>query len=186
MARMGRVPLPIPSGVQVRIEGSTLQVEGPKGKLARRLPAGLKVVLEGGKVRVQLEGEGRRLNALHGLYRTLVGNMILGVSKGFQRGLEVFGVGYRAEVAQGGLNLTLGFSHPIVFPLPQGVRASVEKQVRILLEGPDKELVGQTAAKLRALRPPDPYKGKGVRYADEVLRRKVGKAATTTAGASGG
>lgn len=177
MSRIGRKPIPIPSDVKVSVEGQRVRVEGPKGKLSHTVPETLTASLEDGQLRVGRSADHRAARALHGLTRALLANMVVGVKQGFERKLEIVGIGYRAQVQGKALQLTLGYSHPIVFPLPEGIQAEVEKQTLITLRGPDKQLVGQTAATLRALRKPDPYKGKGIKYVDEVIRRKVGKKA---------
>jgi large subunit ribosomal protein L6 len=177
MAGIGRLPVPIPEKVQVVENAGTITVQGPKGKLAFAIDPVLAVQLTNGTVVVSPREESRRAKALHGLTRKLIANMVEGVSKGFTRSLEISGVGYRAEVRGKGLQLSLGFSHPIFFQLPQEVQAKVERQTVITLEGIDKQLLGEIAASIRRLRPPEPYKGKGVKYAEEKVRRKAGKTA---------
>jgi large subunit ribosomal protein L6 len=177
MSRIGRKPIVVPQGVKVLIEGQTVRAEGPKGKLSHVVPPGLGAKLERDQVHVTREGDHRTARALHGLTRALVANMVTGVKDGFERRMEIVGIGYRAQHQGRNLQLALGYSHPVIFPLPEGITAEVEKQTAITLRGPDKGLLGQTAARLRALRKPDPYKGKGVKYAGEVIRRKVGKKA---------
>ena len=177
MSRIGRKPIPIPQGVTVAIEGNTVRVEGPKGTLSHTLPAGVSVAAGGNVLTVGRSSDHRTVRALHGLTRSLIANIVHGVKDGFERKLEIVGIGYRAQLAGQNLQLALGYSHPVIFPLPEGVQAEVEKQVSITLRGTDKALLGQTAAKLRALRKPDPYKGKGIKYAGEYIRRKVGKKA---------
>jgi len=177
MSRIGRKPIPIPQGVTVAIEGNTVRVEGPKGTLSHTLPAGVSVAAGGNVLTVGRSSDHRTVRALHGLTRSLIANIVHGVKDGFERKLEIVGIGYRAQLAGKNLQLALGYSHPVIFPLPEGVQAEVEKQVSITLRGTDKALLGQTAAKLRALRKPDPYKGKGIKYAGEYIRRKVGKKA---------
>ncbi|MBI2525313.1 MAG: 50S ribosomal protein L6 [Candidatus Rokubacteria bacterium] len=177
MSRIGKKPIPIPQGVTVAIAGPTVRVDGPRGKLSHTLPAGVSVAADGSVLTVARASDQRTVRALHGLTRSLLANMVHGVKTGFERKLEIVGIGYRAQVAGQNLQLALGYSHPVIFPLPEGVQAEVEKQVSITLRGADKALLGQTAAKLRALRKPDPYKGKGIKYADEHIRRKVGKKA---------
>lgn len=176
MSRIGRLPISIPDGVKVALEDGAIRVEGPKGKLRTEVPQGIQIKLEGNQLRVVRDGEERNLKALHGLTRKLVANMIEGVSRGFSRVLEINGVGYRAEVKGTDLHLTLGFSHPVVFPLPPGVTATVERQIIVTLLGADREILGKTAAMLRGLKPPEPYKGKGIKYREEVIQRKAGKA----------
>ena len=177
MSRIGRMPIAVPSGVKVHVVDGTVRVEGPKGKLSRVVPLEVTVAVEGSTVNVGRTDETRRARGIHGLMRKLVSNMVEGVSKGFTRVLEINGVGYRAEARGTMLHLTLGYSHPIAFQLPAGVTAKVEKQVVITLEAADREALGQVAAALRDLRPPEPYKGKGMKYAEETIRRKAGKAA---------
>lgn len=176
MSRIGRLPITLPDGVKVVLEDRAIRVEGPKGKLRTEVPAGIQVKMEGSQLRVGREAEERQVKALHGLTRKLIANMVEGVSRGFSRVLEINGVGYRAEAKGAELHLTLGFSHPVVFPLPPGVTAAVERQIIITLNSPDREILGKTAARIRALRPPEPYKGKGIKYREEVIRRKAGKA----------
>jgi large subunit ribosomal protein L6 len=175
MSRVGKKPIQLPTGVTVNIRGREIELNGSKGTLKRNLHPQVKVEVADGTIRVGA-GEGREGGALQGLTRTLINNMMVGVSGGYTRVLEISGVGYRADVRGDVLNLSLGYSHPIEFKLPEGVSASVDKQNRITLTCIDKELLGQTAAKIRAFRRCDPYKGKGVMFAGEVLRRKVGKA----------
>ena len=159
-----------------------VRLEGPKGKLQTTIPPGVQVKVEGNVVRVERESEERQVRALHGLTRKLIANMAQGVSQGFSRVLDINGVGYRAEVKGQEIHMTLGYSHPVVFPLPQGVAASVERQVIITLTSADRQLLGETAAKIRGLRPPEPYKGKGIKYREEVIRRKAGKAVGSAGG----
>ncbi len=175
MSRIGRKPITIPKGVQVGIQGQQVEVKGPKGRLELRVHDLCSVKIDDGSVVVARGAEHRSARALHGLTRALVANMVQGVTEGFERKLEIQGIGYRVQMAGRNLTFALGYSHPIVYALPEGVTAEVEKQTGITLRGVDKYLVGQTAAQLRALRPPDSYKGKGVRYAGEVVRKKVGK-----------
>jgi large subunit ribosomal protein L6 len=177
MSRVGRMPVKLPAGVKVQVTDGRVRVEGPKGKLERHLDAEVQVAVDAGAVRVERRGETRRARSVHGLTRKLIDNMVRGVGQGFTRTLEINGVGYRAEARGPILFLTLGYSHPIAFHLPAGVTAKVDKQVVVTLEGADRELLGQAAAAIRELRPPEPYKGKGVKYAEERIRRKAGKAA---------
>jgi large subunit ribosomal protein L6 len=177
MSRIGKKPVVIPPGVQVHVEGSLVRVEGPKGKLAEPMPPGLRAAVADGHVMITREGDDRKVRALHGLARALVANMVAGVKEGFQKKLEIVGIGYRAQLQGRNMQLSLGFSHPVIFPLPEGITAEIDKQTQITLRGAHKALLGETAAKLRALRKPDPYKGKGIKYVDEVIRRKVGKKA---------
>jgi large subunit ribosomal protein L6 len=177
MSRIGRQPVNIPQGVKVLVEGATVRAEGPKGKLMQAVPVGLTAKLENNQILISRSGDDRKVRALHGLARALVANMVTGVKDGFERKLEIVGIGYRAQVQGRAIQLALGYSHPIIFPLPEGVTVEIDRQVSITLRAADKAVLGQTAAKLRALREPDPYKGKGIRYSDEVVRRKVGKKA---------
>lgn len=183
MSRIGKLPITIPAGVKVAVDGAAVRLEGPKGKLQTSVPAGIKVQVDGNAVRVEREADERKMRALHGLTRKLIANMAQGVSQGFSRVLEINGVGYRAEVRGQEIHMTLGYSHPVVFFLPQGVTASVERQVVITLTSADRQLLGEMAAKLRSLRSPEPYKGKGIKYREEVIRRKAGKAVGSAAGA---
>ena len=180
MSRIGKLPVSVPEGVKVAVDEGAIKFEGPKGKLETAVPAGINVKVEGKIVRVERVGEDRKIRALHGLTRKLIANMAEGVSKGFSRVLDINGVGYRAEVRGQELHMTLGYSHPIVFPLPQGVTAAVERQVIVTLTSANRQLLGETAAKIRSLRPPEPYKGKGIKYREEVIRRKAGKAVGST------
>jgi large subunit ribosomal protein L6 len=175
MSRIGKKPIIIPAGVKVALTGRIVRVEGPKGRLERELHDQVEVRLETDQILVA-PCDPRSGGALHGLTRTLVANMVDGVTKGFTKALEINGVGYRAELKGTTLNLALGYSHPVEYPLPAGVSAEVEKQTKITLTGIDKELVGATAAKIRSFRPPEPYKGKGIKYANERILRKAGKA----------
>ena len=177
MSRIGKLPIKLPAGVKVHVTDGQVRVEGPKGKLERHIDPAVSVVVEGGAVVVKRRDDTRHVRGLHGLTRMLVGNMVEGVSTGFTRTLEINGVGYRAEARGNILFLTLGYSHPIAYQLPPGVSAKVDRQVVVTLTGPDRDLLGQAAAAIRELRPPEPYKGKGVKYAEERIRRKAGKAA---------
>ncbi len=176
MSRIGKLPITIPSGVKVAVDSAAVRLEGPKGKLQAPIPGGVAVKVDGNVVRVERASDERKIRSLHGLTRKLIANMTQGVSQGFNRILDINGVGYRAEVKGQEIHMTLGYSHPVVFALPAGVSASVERQVIITLTGADRQLVGETAAKLRSLRPPEPYKGKGIKYREEVIKRKAGKA----------
>jgi large subunit ribosomal protein L6 len=182
VSRIGKLPITLPSGVKIAVDSNAVRVEGPKGKLASALPGGVVVRIDGNVVRVERASDDRKVRALHGLTRKLIANMTHGVSQGFSRVLEINGVGYRAEVKGQEIHMTLGYSHPVVFPLPAGVTASVERQVVITLSGADRQLVGEIAAEIRSLRPPEPYKGKGIKYREEVIRRKAGKAVGSAAG----
>ena len=183
MSRIGKLPITLPSGVKVAVDGDTVRLEGPKGKLQSPIPVGVAVKVDGNVVRVERASDERKMRSLHGLTRKLIANMTQGVSQGFNRILDINGVGYRAEVKGQELHMTLGYSHPVVFPLPAGVSASVERQVIITLSGADRQVVGETAAKIRSLRPPEPYKGKGIKYREEVIQRKAGKAVGSAGGA---
>jgi large subunit ribosomal protein L6 len=176
MSRIGKKPVVIPNGVKVSFDNGTFSAKGPKGELKRSLVEGMNLEIEGEQIVVRSNNESKAGGAFRGLTRALVANMVEGVSKGFEKVLEINGVGYRAEMKGKVLNLALGFSHPIEYPLPEGITAEVEKQTKITVRGADKELVGATAAKIRSFREPEPYKGKGVKYADERIIRKAGKA----------
>ncbi len=167
----------VPSGVTVTLDGNTVTVKGPKGELTRTLPADMKVSQENGAVSVARPSDEPKHKALHGLTRTLVANMVEGVTKGFRKALEIQGVGYKAEATKAGLTLTVGLSHQVKYPAPPGIKLTVENNVLVKGAGPSKELVGQVAAELRPIRPPEPYKGKGIRYQGEQVRRKAGKTA---------
>lgn len=176
MSRIGKLPIAIPNGVKVAVQSSDVRLEGPKGKLQTSIPEGVTVKVEGNVVRVERANDERKMRSLHGLTRKLIANMAQGVSSGFSRVLEINGVGYRAEVKGQELHMTLGYSHPVVFKLPAGIAAAVERQVVITLSGADRQVLGQTAAKIRELRGPEPYKGKGIKYREETIKRKAGKA----------
>ena len=182
MSRIGKLPVAIPSGVKVALEANAVRLEGPKGKLQTAVPAGVEIKIEGNVVRVECLSEERKVRALHGLTRKLIANMAQGVSQGFIRVLEINGVGYRAEVKGQEIHMTLGYSHPVVFRLPPGVTASVERQIIITLSGADRQMLGEVAAKIRSFRPPEPYKGKGIKYREEVIKRKAGKAVGSAGG----
>jgi large subunit ribosomal protein L6 len=182
VSRIGKLPVTIPAGVKVAVDANAVRLEGPKGKLQTAVPAGVTIKVEGNVLRVERQTEDRRVRSLHGLTRKLIANMTQGVSQGFTRVLDINGVGYRAEVKGQDLHIALGFSHPVVFNLPQGVSAAVERQVIITLSGADRQVLGETAAKIRSLRPPEPYKGKGIKYREEVIRRKAGKAVGSAGG----
>ena len=177
MSRIGRLPISIPANVKLHVGDGSVRVEGPKGTLSRPLLPDVSVTIEGNTALVQRRDDSRRARSIHGLTRKLIANMVEGAGTGFTRVLEITGVGYRAEVRGDILFLTLGYSHPIAYQLPAGIGAKVERQVVVTLEGSDRELLGQTTAAIRRLRPPEPYKGKGVKYATERIRRKAGKAA---------
>ena len=176
MSRIGKMPIAIPAGVTVDIaENNKVTVKGPKGTLERVLPVEMEIKLEGSEVIVSRPNDLKRMKSLHGLTRTLINNMIVGVTEGYQKVLEINGVGYRAAKQGKTLTLSLGYSHPVVMEDPEGVESVLEGQNKIIVKGIDKEKVGQYAAEIREKRAPEPYKGKGIKYADEVIRRKVGK-----------
>lgn len=181
MSRIGKQPIAIPDKVKVAVEGGLVRIEGPKGKSALQVAAPMKVTVEGNKLTVARSTETRADRSLHGLTRSLLANMLHGVTQGYQRTLEIAGVGFKAEVRGKDVHFAIGFSHPMVFRLPEGVSAEWkelkvgDKQGEVVLKSHDKDLLGRTAAKVRALRPAEPYKGKGIKYAEETIRRKVGK-----------
>lgn len=176
MSRIGKRPIPVPSGVTVTLDGNTVTVKGPRGTLSRTLPADIAVTQENGEITVARPSDEPRHRALHGLSRTLVANMVDGVTKGFQKQLDIVGVGYRAETKPYGLLLALGYSHPIEYKAPEGIKLTAQNPTTVIVDGSSKEVVGQVAAEIRSLRPPEPYKGKGIKYAGEQIRRKAGKA----------
>lgn len=175
MSRIGKKPIPIPQGVEVKVEGGQVVVKGPKGALSQRVPTEIEVRVLDGEVRVERKAETRRARALHGLMRSLIANMVHGVTQGFEKRLEIVGVGYRAQLEGRTLRLALGYSHPVLYPIPEGINIEVPQPTKIVVKGIDKQKVGQVAAEIRALREPDSYKGKGIRYEGEVVRLKVGK-----------
>lgn len=175
MSRIGKRPIPVPDKVTVTINEQHVAVKGPKGELARTLPAEVEVLQDNGSVQVNRRNESRAARQRHGLSRTLVANMVEGVSQGFSRRLEIQGVGYRAQVQGRNLTLNIGYSNPVQIEPPEGIQFAVENNTNVIVSGIDKEIVGNTAARIRAVRPPEPYKGKGIRYAGENVRRKVGK-----------
>lgn len=176
MSRIGRQPIAIPAGVEVKVDGSTVTVKGPKGTLTRTVHQNMKVEVEGAAVVVTRPNDSNLNKSLHGLTRTLIANMIEGVEKGYSKELEVNGVGYRAAKQGKDLVLNIGFSHQVIMPEPEGITVEVPNPNKIVISGPDKQKVGQFAAEVREKRPPEPYKGKGIKYADEHIRRKEGKA----------
>ena len=176
MSRIGRKPVPVPPGVKVTCDGQTVTVAGPKGTLTRECHRDMRITLEEGTIVVARPSDERMHRALHGLTRSLLANMVEGVTNGYRKQLELHGVGYKAEAQATGVKLVVGLSHPVEFPAPQGVKISVENNTQVKIEGIDKELVGQVAAEIRKVRPPEPYKGKGIRYQGEQVRRKAGKA----------
>lgn len=175
MSRVGKKPLPIPSGVEVTIAGREVRVKGPKGEMQRQVHPDMTVVEEAGAVVVRRPSDSRQHRALHGLTRALLGNMVEGVTNGFSRSLELHGVGYKAEASDKGVRLIVGYSHPVEYEAPDGVQLAVESPTQVRVHGIDKEKVGQVAAEIRKVRPPEPYKGKGIRYVGEHVRRKAGK-----------
>ena len=175
MSRIGRMPIVLPKEVKVVLDPSKVEVTGPKGNLTCSLPAGISVSTEGEKLIVHRPDDERSSKALQGMTRSIVANMVTGVTKGFEKKMEIIGVGFRADTEKNTLKLSLGFSHPFLFPLPAGIKVAVEKQTLITIKGIDKQQVGNIAAKLRSIRPPEPYKGKGIRYSGERIRKKVGK-----------
>lgn len=177
MSRIGKLPVQVPSGVTVTVADGTVRVKGPKGDLAQRLPTGVSIQHEGNVVRVLRADEANQTRASHGLTRALLAGMVQGVTSGFERRLEIQGTGFKAEVKGKSLVLSLGYSHPIEFPFPEGITIEVDKATKLVVRGANKQLVGETAAQLRRLRPPDSYKGKGVRYEGERVRLKAGKTA---------
>jgi large subunit ribosomal protein L6 len=176
MSRIGKRPIPVPQKVTVTINGQHVAVKGPKGELSRTLPPEVEVVQEGDTILVNRRNESRPARQRHGLCRTLIANMVEGVSQGFQKRLEIQGVGYRAQVQGRNLVLNVGYSNPVQIEPPDGIQVAVENNTNVIVSGIDKEIVGNTTARIRAVRPPEPYKGKGIRYAGEVVRRKAGKA----------
>jgi large subunit ribosomal protein L6 len=176
MSRIGKLPIAVPAGVTVTVDGHTVKVKGPKGELSHKLPGGITVEKNDSTLNVSRASDETNHKSLHGLTRSLIANMVEGVTKGYQKQLEITGVGYKAEVRPYGLQLSLGFSHTIEYKAPAGIKLTAPQPTQVVIDGSDKALVGQVAAELRGLRPPEPYKGKGIRYAGEVIRRKAGKA----------
>jgi large subunit ribosomal protein L6 len=176
MSRIGKMPVPVPNGVTVAIDGSNVSVKGPKGELSRKFPQGISFAMEDNKVVASRSGDEAQQKALHGLSRALVANMVEGVTKGYQKQLEITGVGYKAENKPYGLLFSLGYSHTIEFKAPKGITLKAPQPTQVVIEGADKEVVGQVAAEIRSLRKPEPYKGKGIKYVGEKVRRKAGKA----------
>jgi large subunit ribosomal protein L6 len=174
MSRIGKKPIPLPAKVQVNVQGDLLVIKGPQGELRRTIHPAVSVSQVENQIHVSVHDSDKKTKALHGLYRALIANMVTGVSRGFEKVLDIVGVGYRAELAGRIATFHLGYSHPVPFELPSGIDAKIEK-TKITLRGIDKELLGRTAAKIRGFKKPEPYKGKGIKYADEVIRRKAGK-----------
>lgn len=177
MSRIGLAPVKLPSGVEFSVKGNVSTVKGPKGTLEQHIPSGIEVSVEGGAVICKRPSDHPKVRANHGLVRALIANQVLGVTEGFQKVLSIVGVGYRAELKGKNLVLTLGHSHPIEYDAPSGIEFEVTEQTRVVVKGASKQMVGQVAAEIRGFRPPEPYKGKGVRYEDELVRKKAGKAA---------
>lgn len=175
MSRIGKKPIAVPDKVTVNISGQNVSVKGPKGSLAREIPQQIGIAQEDKVIKVSPRDESRKSRQLHGLSRTLIANMVEGVSKGFEKRLQIIGVGYRAQAQGKKLTLNVGYSKPVEMVMPEGINVAVEKNTEVIISGIDKEVVGNTAAKIRAVRPPEPYKGKGIRYINEVVRRKAGK-----------
>jgi len=175
VSRIGKQPVPIAKGVEVAVADGRVRVKGPKGTLEEAVAPHCAIEVAGGEVRVARDSDEKRAKAMHGLMRALIANMVTGVTTGFSRSLDIIGVGYRAEVSGRKLTLTIGYSHPVVVDIPQGLEVVAESQTRLLIRGASKQQVGQFAAEIREIRSPEPYKGKGIRYVDEVVRRKVGK-----------
>jgi large subunit ribosomal protein L6 len=175
MSRIGKQPIAIPPKVKVEVKGQQVSVEGPKGKLKWELPRRTSLKVENGKVLVSRQGDDAQAKALHGMSRALVNNMVRGVSEGFVKKLEIQGVGFKAAVQGQAVNLSLGFSHPVVYPIPDQIKVTVEENTKLTIEGPDRQVVGEVAAEIRSFYPPEPYKGKGVRYLGEHVTRKEGK-----------
>jgi len=175
MSRVGLKPIPLPEGVTVQQDGDTLRISGPKGELSSPVPPGVSLVQEDGLVRFERANDNKQTRAYHGLARALAANAVTGVEQGFQRDLSIEGIGYRAKLEGASLVLQLGYSHPVDFPVPEGIEIIVEDQTKISIKGIDKQQVGEIAAQIRRFRPPEPYKGKGIRYAGEIVKKKVGK-----------
>ncbi len=177
MSRIGKKPVTFPKGVKISQSGGIVKVEGPKGSLSSKLPDGITLTVSDDHMAIERKSEDRLVRSYHGLARTLINNMVTGVSTGFQKALEISGVGYRAEVAGSTLKLVLGYSSPVEYNIPKGIDVKVDKQVNLVVSGINKELVGRVASEIRSLKKPEPYKGKGIKYAGEHIRRKAGKAA---------
>src|SRR5271157_2558902 len=176
MSRIGKKPIDIPKGIDVQVKQDVIKVKGPKGELKYTFPEGIKIAVSDGKVLVERNNDSKSYRALHGLARSLVSNMVTGVSQGYVKVLEIIGIGYRSQVKGGKVSFTLGYSHPVEYELPEGIKAAIdEKQTTLTLSGSDKQLLGQVAANIRELRPPDAYKGKGVRFAGQRIKLKAGK-----------
>jgi large subunit ribosomal protein L6 len=181
MSRIGKKPIAVPAGVKVQIASDAVELQGPKGKMSIRIPAGIRVEQKGAELRALRDGDD--FSALHGLTRALVANAVRGVTEGFRKELDIVGVGYRAELKGKTVNFALGYSHPVEFPIPEGIQIAVDKQTHLVVTGADRAKVGQVSANIRALRPPDPYKQKGIRITGERLKKKAGKAGAAKTGA---
>ena len=177
MSRIGKKPITLPKNIKISQSDGLVKVEGPKGILSSQLPEGISLTIGDGSLVIERKSEERLARSYHGLARTLIGNMVTGVSTGFEKGLEISGVGYRAEVTGSSIKLLLGFSSPIQYDIPKGINIKIDKQVNIIVSGIDKQMVGRVAAEIRSLKKPEPYKGKGIKYVGEQIRRKVGKSA---------
>jgi len=175
MSRIGELPIPIPSGVKAMPSATEVRVEGPKGKATQTLPRGISCKVEGETLKLSRANNSKNMRALHGLARALVANAVTGINTGFMKELQIEGIGYRAQLKGSELNMTLGFSHPVIYKVPKAITVKVEGQNKISISGIDRQAVGQVAAEIRALKPPEPYKGKGIRYVGEQVKRKVGK-----------
>jgi large subunit ribosomal protein L6 len=175
MSRIGRSPIPMPTGVKIEIADGVATVTGPKGTLSQSVPEGISVRQDEGQLLVERESDERRLRSMHGLTRTLVNNMVVGVTTGFEKRLDIVGTGYRAQPSPRGLQINVGYSHPVMFDAPEGITLTAETPTRLVVAGIDKQQVGEIAAQIRRVRPPEPYKGKGIRYMGEAVRRKAGK-----------
>lgn len=175
MSRIGKKPIEIPKGVEVKLDGTVFTAQGPMGTLTYTIPSGISVDIQDSQIVVTRASDQKRYRALHGLVRSLINNMVIGVATGFTKTLDIVGIGYRAKREGNTLNLAVGYSHPVNFPVPEGITIDVQGQNKIIIKGADKQLVGQVAANIRRVRPPEPYKGKGIRYSDEIVRTKVGK-----------
>jgi large subunit ribosomal protein L6 len=178
MSRIGKKPITFPKNVKISQSGGIVKVEGPKGALSSKLPEGITMVVADGNLLIERKSDERLARSYHGLSRTIIGNMVNGVSNGFEKRLEISGVGYRAEVSGNNLKLILGFSSPVQYNIPKGIEVKVDKQINIFVSGIDKQLVGRVAAEIRALKKPEPYKGKGIKYVGEYIKRKAGKSAS--------
>lgn len=182
MSRIGKQPVIIPEKVKASVKDGVVTVTGPLGTLTQKVPGLFTIDIKGNVLTVTRSNEERQTRACHGLYKALIQNMVTGVSQGYTKILDIVGVGYKAELKGKNLDLALGFSHPVIYPIPAGIKVVVDKGARVTITGFDKQLVGEVAASIRKIRPPEPYKGKGVRYADEIIKKKVGKAATAVGG----